>query len=243
MIRYNGIYQEGDLVIKKAWRPESLRAYDVEWGKAKSKKNKVSQRATGVCAAMHRVKDTGVMYAKLQAGAEGRMGSFQKEIPVSAEIKKSKDWLRPWSLGRHYSFWGLKEDAQCFEGGSVCFVHRFCLCLISCFVCQQRPTALPWKLLVTLLILAIFWINQEKLSRFMTQHSVQTDVMLCCSSIITFYKLSQHKPSVSLSLPHHSWTVKWAVIPQNILIILYYYIKYYIYLTLGLDCCGVIIWS
>lgn len=37
--------------------------------------------------------------------------------------------------------------------------------------------------------------------------SAKTDVMLCCSSKILLYKLSQTKPSVSLSLCHLSWTL------------------------------------
>ena len=43
---------------------------------------------------MHRVKETGVMYAKLCSGAEEE-GDFPEKKPVSAEIKKSRDWLRP----------------------------------------------------------------------------------------------------------------------------------------------------
>ena len=52
------------------------------------------------------------------------------------------------------------------------------------------------------------------------QHSVQTDMRLCCSSMIALYKLSQHKPSVFLSLLHRSCTVKWAEIPQHNLLVL-----------------------
>ena len=43
--------------------------------------------------------------------------------------------------------------------------------------------------------------------------------MLCCSSMIMLYKLSQCKPSVSLSLLHLSWAVKRAEIPQQCVIL------------------------
>ena len=48
------------------------------------------------------------------------------------------------------------------------------------------------------------------------QHSVQTDIIKFCSSMIMLYKLSQRKPSVSLSLLHLSWTVKRTENPQQL---------------------------
>ena len=54
------------------------------------KKNEVRQRATGVRAVMLRVKDTGVMYAKIHAGAEGRTGIFQRKIVSEVRNKEEQ---------------------------------------------------------------------------------------------------------------------------------------------------------
>ena len=51
----------------------------------------------------------------IRAGTEGRTGIFHIKIAASAEIKKNKDWLRPWRLrGRsQFSPPGLKPTASC----------------------------------------------------------------------------------------------------------------------------------
>ena len=109
MIRYNGIYHRGDWVIKKPEGEEQL--VDVQF-----------------CT-----------YANICTGEEGRTGFFYRKIAVSAEIKKNREWLKPWCLILFFFCWQLKS------------------------YCTQ-----PWRLLVTFLIFEIFWTNWEKGSQFMT---------------------------------------------------------------------------
>ena len=165
VLSYNGIDQEEDRVIKKPRRPEFLRANDVDWGKAPTSQSE----AKGCWCTCSYVGSPRYWSHIRQAMRKCRRrgGFFQRKIPVSGEIKKSRDSLRPWSCGKTLPvIFGYKEYAQYFEPwvSSFFFFHGCCLCLISCFVCQQMK---PWSLLVTFLISEIFWTNQEKWSRFM----------------------------------------------------------------------------
>ena len=50
---------------------------------------------------------------------------FQRKIPASAEIKKGRDWLRPWTMGRHSVFWVYKRMLIASNLGSVPFIQTW----------------------------------------------------------------------------------------------------------------------
>ena len=114
VLNYNGIDQEEDRVIKKPRRPEFLRANDVDWGKAPTSQSE----AKGCWCTCSYVGSPRYWSHVRQAMRKCRRrgGFFQRKIPVSGEIKKSRDLLRPWSCGKTLPvIFGYKEYAQYFE--------------------------------------------------------------------------------------------------------------------------------
>ena len=92
------------------------------------------------------------VYANLHTGAEGRVGIFHNKIAVSAEIKKNRDWLRPWCPRGHSQFSVLKRWCSLLWtlGPFVFFTDFVCVCSCS-FFCQQIKfyCTQHWRLLVT----------------------------------------------------------------------------------------------
>ena len=47
-------------------------------------------------------------------------------------------------MGRHSQFFGFKRGCSMFRtSDQFIFFHRFCLCLISCFVCRHLTLKTP----------------------------------------------------------------------------------------------------
>lgn len=68
-------------------------------------------------------------FHRARSRCSGKNGGFQRKILVSAEVKKSRDWINHETIGELASFLGLNIR-------SVHFVHGLCLCMILCFFCR-----------------------------------------------------------------------------------------------------------
>lgn len=110
-------------------------------------------------------------FHRARSRCSGKNGGFQRKILVSAEVKKSRDWINHENIGELASFLGLNIR-------SVHFVHGLCLCMILCFFGRQFQfyNTHPWRLLVTSWPFEIF-LDQTRKRGVETRHHTY---FLCC---------------------------------------------------------------
>ena len=102
-----------ELGYQKAWRPEFVRANYICRGKAPVS-TKQSEANSYWCTCSYAWSQTywSHVHRSYAQVRKEEQGFSRGKIAVSAEIKKSRDWLRPWSLGRHSQFFGFKRGCS-----------------------------------------------------------------------------------------------------------------------------------
>lgn len=85
---------------------------------------------------LHVAGDTGVTYTYEATNRCRRKNrGFQRKMPVSAEVMKSRDWMRPRGHEKTLKvFWAKARMLDAQNLRSVHFVHGLCLCDCSDFL-------------------------------------------------------------------------------------------------------------
>lgn len=99
----------------------------------------------------------------------GKNGGSQRKIPVSAEIKKSMDWMRP---GRHSQCFGFARGCSMLRTSDWFTLFTLYLSVYDLVLCLPVNKVLLHSALRTpgdLFTFEIFWTNWGKWSRSMTQ--------------------------------------------------------------------------
>ena len=66
-----------------------------------------------------------------------------RKIAVSAEIKKNRDWLRPWSLGRPSQFLGFKGGCSVLWTSGQLIFFFFFLTFLFVWICNRFQLEIP----------------------------------------------------------------------------------------------------